>query len=179
VHVGNFHTFLEVWCKGWKLFIFHENIKQEIEKLSVAKRGERENKCVLEFHYTIDAWKKRQLKVPLLNNKFVLELLTTILPFGQKSWNHLLWEIICQNQIWWCTILFHANNACPSMWQLRTLRHMAMSMKSSQVVYYPCCPEEVKFNCWNCFSMNARGKELEHHALAPKIPAGRPFRKKE
>lgn len=85
MHVGDFHILLEVWGKGLNLFIFHESIKQETEKLSVAERGERESKCVLEFHYTIDAWKKRQLKVPLLNNKFVFELLTTILPFGQKS----------------------------------------------------------------------------------------------
>jgi hypothetical protein len=74
-----------------KLFIFRENIEHEIEKLKVAKRGaskniaEMESRCVLEFHQTIDACKKWQLKVLLLNNKFVLELLAIIHPFGQKS----------------------------------------------------------------------------------------------
>jgi len=74
-----------------KLFILGENIKHEIEKLKVAKRGaskhiaEMESRCGLEFHHTIAACKKWQLKVLLVNNKFVLELLAIVHPFGQKS----------------------------------------------------------------------------------------------
>lgn len=62
-----------------KLFIFRENIKHEIENLKVAKSGaskhivEMERRCILQFHQTIDACKKWQLNIRLLNNKFVLK----------------------------------------------------------------------------------------------------------
>lgn len=120
--------------------------------------------CSWIFSYNTSFWPKL-MKSPSLYT-FCVPVLVT-------------WEIICQNQISWCTILFHANNACPSMCPTKTLRHMAMSMKSSQAIYYPCCQEEAEFNCWNCFSIKDRGKKLEHHALALEIPAGRPLCKKE
>jgi hypothetical protein len=63
--------------------------------------------------------------------------------------------------------------------ELRTLRHMAMSVKSSQAVYYPLLPRRSRIQQLKLPGMKDRGKELEHCALAPEVPAGRPLCKKE
>jgi hypothetical protein len=56
---------------------------------------------------------------------------------------------------------------------------MAMSVKSSQAVYYPLLPRRSRIQQLKLLGMKDRGKELEHCALAPEVPAGRPLCKKE
>jgi len=58
--------------------------------------------------------------------------------------------------------------------ELSTLRHMAISVKSSQAVYYPLLPRRSRIQQLKLLGMKDRGKELEHCALAPEVPAGRP-----